>query len=71
MHIEDRHWHSSQEYSEADNGSLILELQVGLSPELISWIFSWNEYVDVLSPPELIETMSKKVNRIKKKYPAT
>ena len=71
MHIEDRHWHSSQEYSEVDDGSLILELQVGLSPELISWIFSWNEYVDVLSPPELIKTMSKKVNRLKKKYPAT
>ena len=71
MHIEGRHWHTSQKLSEGDDGSLILDLQVGLSPELISWIFSWNEYVDVLSPPELIETMSKKVNRIKKKYPTT
>jgi len=71
MHIEGRHWHTSQKYSEGQDGSLILALQVGLSPELISWIFSWNEYVDVLTPPELIETISKKVDSLRNKYPAT
>ncbi|MBC8193804.1 MAG: WYL domain-containing protein [FCB group bacterium] len=71
MHIEGRHWHTSQIYSEGDAGSLILELKVGLSPELISWIFGWNEYVDVLSPPELIGMMSQKIQVLNKKYPTT
>ena len=71
MHIEGRHWHASQIFTEGDKGSLILDLQVGLSPELISWIFSWNEYVDVLSPPELIETLSQKIQILNKKYPTT
>ena len=71
MHIEGRHWHTSQKFSDGDDGSLILDLQVGLSPELISWIFSWNEYVDVLAPSELIEMMTQKVQSLNKKYPAT
>ena len=71
MHIEGRHWHASQAFSEGKKGSLILELQVGLSPELVSWIFSWNEYAEVLSPPELITMISKKVDLLKNIYPAT
>jgi predicted DNA-binding transcriptional regulator YafY len=71
MHIEGRHWHASQVFSEGRDGGLILDLKVGLSPELISWIFSWNEYAEALEPPELKEMMIKKVNILKKIYPAT
>ena len=69
MHIEGRHWHTSQEYSEGRDGSIILDLQVGLSPELISWIFSWNEYAEVLEPPELKTMMSDKIQKLGKLYP--
>jgi predicted DNA-binding transcriptional regulator YafY len=71
MHIEGRHWHASQVFSDGEDGSLIVELQVGLSPELVSWIFSWNEFAEVLGPPELKEIMAEKVNLLKKMYPAT
>jgi len=71
MHIEGRHWHASQVFSEGKDGTLIVELQVGLSPELVSWIFSWNEYAEVLEPQELKEMMVKKVTLLKKIYPAT
>ena len=71
MHIEGRHWHTSQVFSEGEDGRLNLELQVGLSPELVSWIFSWNEYAAVLEPIELKEMMAKKVNLLKKIYPTT
>jgi predicted DNA-binding transcriptional regulator YafY len=71
MHIEGRHWHASQSFSEGKKGSLILEMDVGISPELTSWIFSWNEYAKVLEPPELIEKISRKIKRLKKLYPAT
>ena len=71
MHIEGRHWHPSQSFSEGKKGSLILEMDVGLSPELTSWIFSWNEYAKVLEPPELIEKISKKIDKLRKIYPTT
>jgi len=68
MHIEGRHWHPSQSFSEGSKGSLILEMDVGLSPELVSWIFSWNEYAIVLEPPELIEKITQKINKLKTTY---
>ncbi len=71
MHIEGRHWHTSQSFSDAEDGSLILELTVGLSPELESWIFSWNEYVEVLAPESLRSIMAEKVKKLEKLYPAT
>jgi predicted DNA-binding transcriptional regulator YafY len=71
MHIEGRHWHASQAFSEGKDDALILQLQVGLSPELVSWIFSWNEYAEVLEPSELKDMMAEKVNLLKKIYPAT
>jgi len=58
-------------FSDGEDGSLIVELQVGLSPELVSWIFSWNQYAEVLGPPELKEMMAEKVNLLKKIYSAT
>ncbi len=71
MHIEGRHWHPSQTFSEGKKGSLILGMDVGLSPELTSWIFSWNEYAIVLEPPELIDRISQKIKKLSKLYPAT
>ncbi len=71
MHIEGRHWHPSQSFEEGKKESLILQMEVGLSPELTSWIFSWNEYAKVLEPPELIDKISKKIKKLQKLYPAT
>ncbi len=68
MHIEGRHWHPSQSFTEGKKGSLILEMNVGLSPELVSWIFSWNEYALVMEPPELIEKVSRKIDKLNKLY---
>jgi predicted DNA-binding transcriptional regulator YafY len=71
IHIEGRHWHSSQSFHDDDDNSLILNLTVGLSPELISWIFSWNEYVEVLAPEKLRSIMAEKLKKLEKLYPAT
>jgi predicted DNA-binding transcriptional regulator YafY len=71
IHIEGRHWHSSQSLHDDEDGNLILEFTVGLSPELISWIFSWNEYVEVLGPDKLLSIMTKKLEKLEKLYPAT
>jgi len=52
-HLEGRQWHASQSFTHEDDGSLILTMNVGLSPELITWISGWQEEVKVLIPLKL------------------
>ena len=52
-HLEGRLWHASQSFNHEDDGSLILTMNVGLSPELITWISGWQEEVKVLKPLKL------------------
>ncbi|MBT7825168.1 MAG: transcriptional regulator [Bacteroidetes bacterium] len=52
-HLEGRQWHASQSFNHEDDGSLILTMIVGLSPELITWISGWQEEVKVLKPLKL------------------
>lgn len=61
-HIENRIWHPSQNMARNPHGDLILEMQVGLTPELISWILSWSDYVKVLAPDDLITTIRERIN---------
>ena len=52
-HLEGRLWHASQSFNHEDDGSLILTMNVGLSPELITWVSGWQEEVKVLKPLKL------------------
>jgi len=70
-HIEGRLWHPSQSISRDKEGHLIVDLEVGLTPELISWICSWNEFVQVLNPPELIDQIINKLKKQIKSYKST
>jgi len=52
-HIENRLWDESQEISYDDEGSLILKMDIGITPELVSWILGWGKYCTVINPVEL------------------
>ena len=65
MHIENRLWHASQSFEEGKGGSLILHLNVGLSPELESWILSWSGFVKVLKPSELTEMILERLESMR------
>lgn len=52
-YIRERRWHASQALEEADDGGVILTMQVGRSYELLSWILGFGPDVRVLSPPDL------------------
>jgi predicted DNA-binding transcriptional regulator YafY len=67
-HIEGRIWHHSQEINLEKNGSLVLSMKVGISPELIAWILGWNKHVKVLSPIKLIEEIQENVKEIQQLY---
>jgi len=67
-HIEGRTWHSSQTIGFDKKGNLILDMIVGITPELISWILSWGMFVKVLIPKDLITKIKKNAKEINKLY---
>ena len=52
-HISGRQWHPSQTLASQQDGSVIVELVLGITPELESWILSWVPYVQILEPNAL------------------
>ena len=67
-HIEGRSWHHSQEIEIDKDGDIILSMEVGLSPELISWIMGWSNHIHVLSPAELIDIIKSSHREALEKY---
>lgn len=59
-----RFWHPSQRNEMQPDGSLIMELQVPVSPELVSWILGWHEAIKVMSPQSLIQEIKNKVEAV-------
>jgi len=49
-HIENRLWDESQGISYDDEGNLLLTMEIGITPELVSWILGWGKYCKILSP---------------------
>lgn len=50
--VGERVWHASQKLSPGKSG-LVLEMRVGLSPDLRQWILGWGAEAEVLEPPDL------------------
>ena len=51
--IAERVWHPSQKLHPNEDGSVELELEVGTGIELKSWVLSFGQSAEVLSPPSL------------------
>lgn len=64
-------WHASQKVIKGKSGSTILEMECEISDELVSWILSWMEHAEVLSPPELKAFILQKAQAIAERYRAT
>ena len=67
-HIEGRTWHISQSFDADKEGNLILDMEVGLTPELITWILGWSNYVEVLQPTELIDMIKGNIDAMSQVY---
>jgi predicted DNA-binding transcriptional regulator YafY len=46
-------WHDSQRMEEADDGGVVLEMNVALVPEVVSFVLRHGKGAEVLEPPEL------------------
>ncbi len=52
-YVEERTWHPSQKLSPLPQGGLLLEMEVGGTAELRSWVLSFGSGAEVLEPAEL------------------
>jgi len=53
QHVSERSWHPSQRLAPEDDGSLVMELEVGATADLASWILSFGSGAEVLEPKSL------------------
>jgi proteasome accessory factor B len=65
-YLRERKWPGFKKFEEK-NGSIIMNLEIGITRELISWLLSFGEHLEVLEPPELrikiIEDLKKTLSR--------
>jgi predicted DNA-binding transcriptional regulator YafY len=66
--VHTKNWHPSQKLKKGKSGSAILEMQCEISDELVSWILSWMDYAEVISPPELKAYVLEKAHAITQRY---
>ncbi len=55
--VRERVWHSSQKLTDHKDG-VVLEMRVGISPDLRQWILGWGSEAEVLQPSELRESIA-------------
>jgi len=65
--LRDETHHSSQREERRPDGRWLIAFDVGITPELVRWIFRWGTGCEVLAPPELramVAEMARKVGEI-------
>ena len=68
IYFRNRSWHPSQDIKMQNDGSMILTMEVPLSPELLSWILGWHEGIKVISPNRLVDEILIKLKTVIKIY---
>lgn len=51
--LSQRRYHPSQTLEKTKRDTTIMRLQVGMTPDLVSWLLGWGDWVEVRSPAEL------------------
>mgnify|MGYP006293133197 FL=1 len=67
-YFENRSWHPTQKTSSDNQGNMILEMKVPLTPDLTSWICRWAEIIIVLHPRELKDIVRSKHEKALENY---
>ena len=58
-YVQEHFWHHTQQFGTADDGRLLLTMNVAVNPELEARIHRWHPNVEVINPPELRDTFKK------------
>jgi len=66
--IQESVWHPSQAFCRLDDGSLIMTMDVNVTPELVGWVLGWGERAEVLEPESLRQEIKKRAARLAALY---
>jgi len=66
--VRNRIWHPSQTVREGDDGSLVLSFTAGGKMEIVSWVLSYGEHVEVLTPAFLRDEVAGAARRMAQLY---
>ena len=64
----ERRWHASQKITPRKDGSAELSLNVGLAPDLESWILAWGPRAEVLAPAALRRSIGASLKKAAMQY---
>lgn len=67
-HIQEHHWHESQQLSVQPDGGLLLELRLSAVEELKTWVLGFGADVEVLEPEDLKQEVVNELQRAMRKY---
>ena len=67
-YFQNRSWHPTQKTRLKKDKSMLLEMKVPLSPELITWILGWHTAIKVLRPDSLKAEITKKLQETLEQY---
>ena len=63
-YIMERHWHDSQKFHSQEDGSVIMELQVGNLWEAKRWLIGWGADAKVMEPQSLFAEVRKECDKV-------
>ena len=66
--IRERRWHHSQRIIAKENDKIELQLEVGVTPELVQWILGYGPSVKVLGPDSLKSEVKEQAQKTLKIY---
>lgn len=66
--VAERQWHKSQKLRPLPGGGAELTMQVGVAPDLESWILGWGGHAEVLEPVSLRGTIAKAAEEMAARY---
>lgn len=66
--VQERRWHPSQRTEPQPDGSVLLHLEVAVSPEIEGWVLRWGEFCEVLAPDVLRDAVCRRLQAALARY---
>ena len=66
--VSERQWHKSQQIRSLGQAGIELTMEVGIAPDLESWILGWGDQAEVIEPVALRKRIAETVRSMSAKY---
>ena len=67
----ERRWPGQVGWTESEDGRSVLELEIPVTPEVLTWVLTWGADAEVLEPPALRDAVRKVLERAMARYGAS